>query len=230
MHLSARAPYWQKRPGNWDSLNFSEVFSSEDGLGMPFIKAGASMPQHLLQWGSRPKLDAALEGTAVHFFLDDYRFESVWRNPARNLDALKHIGTMLSPDFSLWGDMPIAMQLWQVYRNRWMGRYWQERGLQVIPAISWSLPHDFCYAGVEVGSIVAISTVGVKQNKEAQHLFHQGFDRMCEVLQPSAILCYGSVAVETHIPVTIFHSRWEIFHEKEHTRKDKEVYLTEGVL
>lgn len=186
MHSIRRTTLWQRPPGNWDTLHFGTVFASEDAYGIPMLAKNAVMPERLIQWGSRPKLLAVQEGSraAVHFFLDDYRFESLWHHPYRHLDALSRIGCVLSPDFSLWRDMPLVMQLWQTYRNRWLGCFWQQFGIAVIPTISWSEPHDFCYAGVPPGSIVAVSAVGTHGDRQAGKLFRAGFLRMVEVLRP----------------------------------------------
>lgn len=213
-----RAAFWKHSPGNWDPLHLSETFESDNAHGIPVIRDTAELPNALIEWGSKPKLlEAAKTGnTAVHFFLDDYRFESVWNHPERSLSLMQRVGYALSPDFSLWTDMPVAMQLWNVYRNRWLGRYWQAHGISVIPTISWSLPWDFCYEGVEAGSIVAISTVGVLKNKAAHGLFRDGFTKMIEVIQPRAILCYGELArvgVDSPVPVTVFPTRWTLKRE-----------------
>lgn len=226
MHSLQRAlTTWSDLPGNWDTLNFSQVFPSDNEYGIPTIARNSIMPSALIQWGSRPKLLEVEEesNTAVHFFLDDYRFESLWRNPERNLDALLRIGLVLSPDFSLWRDMPIAMQIWQVYRNRWLGCFWQAYGIWVIPTISWSQPHAFCYMGVEPGSIVAISSVGVS-DLLARQLFREGFEKMLNVCQPSAILCYGSLSslvIKPDIPVVEFPTRWN---ERKPTRLSAPLY------
>ena len=37
---------------------------------------------------------------------------------------------------------------------------------------------------------VAVGTVGVN-NKEAKYIFEQGYEKMCEVLEPSSIIVYG---------------------------------------
>ena len=54
-----------------------------------------------------------------------------------------------------------------VAKNRWVGAFWQEHGLIVIPTISWGKPStfDYCFDGDEEGSIVAISTLGCKNAK-----------------------------------------------------------------
>lgn len=212
MHSIQRATTWKCLPGNWDTLHFSQLFPSDNEYGIPVMTNNGSIPAQLIQWGSRPKLMEVQEdgNTAVHFFLDDFRFESLWNNPERNLDVLMRIGMVLSPDFSLWRDMPLAMQIWNVYRNRWLGCFWQGHGIQVIPTISWSEPHDFCFAGVAQGSIVAISTVGVIRDKSAHRLFRAGFEKMSRVIKPEAILCYGDLSplgIETD--VVIFPTRWE---------------------
>lgn len=70
-----------------------------------------------------------------HFFLDDYRFESVWTKPDTALNRLHGFYGALTPDFSLYADWPLAVQQWNHYRRQWLGRYWQEHGLRVISII-----------------------------------------------------------------------------------------------
>jgi hypothetical protein len=218
VHSAQRAlTVWKHIPGNWDPLHSRDTFPSDNTYGIPTIERNAHhIPKRLIGWGSRPQLLAAAgQDMAVHFFLDDYRFESLWKDPLRNLDALLGIGQVLSPDFSLWRNMPYAMQQWNVYRSRWLGCYWQSYGLSVIPTISWSEPYDFCYVGVPTGSIVAIATVGLR-DQVARHLFRAGFERMIEIIQPSAILSYGRLPpdVQTDIPTTIYPTRWDDFHAR----------------
>ena len=38
----------------------------------------------------------------VHFFLYDYRFERVWKNPDSDIEKLSRYRAVLSPDFSMW--------------------------------------------------------------------------------------------------------------------------------
>jgi len=203
---------------------WNTVFPSDNEYDIPFIRNNGRLPSALIAWGSRPKLLDVEEGSnmAVHFFLDDYRFESLWNRPAWSLDVLGHVGLALSPDFSLYRDMPVAMQIWQVYRNRWLGCFWQEHGIQVVPTISWSEPHDFCYYGVEPGSIVAVSPVGV-QDMLARHLFRAGFQKMIDVLSPSAILSYGElipiIGTMPDIPIVTFPTHWEQHKPRRSPRK-----------
>lgn len=204
---------WKSLPGNWDTLHTNDVFPSDNEYDIPVIEKNAGgVTSHLVQWGSRTNLLAVERdsNTAVHFFIDDYRFECVWKHPDRYIDLMHHVGCALTPDFSLFRDMPLAMQIWNVYRNRWLGCFWQSYGISVIPTISWSESYDFCYFGVPQGSIVAVSSVGLR-DKEARYLFRKGFERMIDVLKPETILCYGKLPADmkTSIPVITFPTRWE---------------------
>lgn len=229
MHSIQRVATWERLPGNWDVLNFSEVFPSGNKYGIPTLANDAYTPLNLIGWGSRPMLLAveSESNSAIHFFLDDYRFESLWRDPERNVDALLKIGLVLSPDFSLWRDMPLAMQIWQVYRNRWIGCYWQTRGIKVIPTVSWSEPYDFCYFGIPAGSIVAVSPVGIVNDALACKLFRDGFEKMIDVLRPSIILSYGSLKflgiTEAQYPLVEFPTRWQ---QKRKTRTPQTEWMT----
>jgi len=121
-------------------------------------------------------------------FLDDYILERFWNRPLNYLERFKDC-TVMSPDFSLLVGMPEPLQMFQVYRNRLVGYIWQSKGLNVVPCISWSDKQSFeyCFNGVEVGSVVAISNVGCR-NLDNKKFFDSGFDAMIEKLKPSKIL------------------------------------------
>ena len=105
-----------------------------------------------------------------HFFIDDYQFERLWQRPARYLDVLKPYKCVLTPDFSLYMDMPDAMQEWNRYRSAALGWYWAQNGITVIPTLSWAQPssYRFCFNGIPKHSTVATSTVGVARDGAGQ--------------------------------------------------------------
>lgn len=49
-------------------------------------------------------------GRMLHFFKDDYQFERAWSSPAKYLEFLRGYECVLTPDFSLYMDMPAPMQ------------------------------------------------------------------------------------------------------------------------
>lgn len=126
----------------------------------------------------------------VHFFVEDDRLEKYYNEPDRYIERLAQYKYVLTPDYSLYCEMPMAIQMDNVFRSHWCGAYWQEKGLVVIPTVSWSTKKsfEFCFKGIEKGSVVAISTVGALKKKE---LLLDGYFLMKELINPSAVLCYG---------------------------------------
>ena len=127
----------------------------------------------------------------VHFFVDDYRFKDVYFHPEKTLPKYSQYAFVLTPDFSTYADMNLWRQIESVAMNRWCGAFWQENGLNVIPTVSWSTPrsYDFCFDGIENGSIVAVSTVGCKKYEKN---FMSGYNEMLTRINPSTIICLGT--------------------------------------
>lgn len=91
-------------------------------------------------------------------------------------------------------DMPYPMQRWNIYRSRALGVWWQRQGITVIPTLSWSdeCSYDFCFDGIPQHSVVAVSTVGVMQDKRAKEHFLSGLNVALELLEPTCLLLYGA--------------------------------------
>lgn len=138
-------------------------------------------------------LTAKDKNVGIHCFVDDYQFERLWTSPQEYVEKIAKYDCFLSPDFSLYMDMPMAMKIWNIYRSRLIGQFLQDCGVCVIPTISWAEPEtfSFCFAGIEKGSVVAVSTIGVKREEASFHVWKTGMDEMIRVLEPAAILVYG---------------------------------------
>lgn len=136
------------------------------------------------------KLSSGNSDQTVHFFLDDYKFEVLWNNPEPRVERLFAFKIVLSPQFSIYSEMPMAIQIYNTFRSRWCGAYLQSKGIKVIPSVVWGEPDTFwfCFDGLEKNSIVAVSTVGVRNEKE---LFMPGYKELLRRIEPSAVICYG---------------------------------------
>lgn len=126
----------------------------------------------------------------VHFYLDDYKFEDIYSKPDKKLALLKKFKAVLTPDFSMYLEMPLPLQLYAAFKSRWVGAYLQSQGVKVIPTVRWAdlTSFNYCFDGIEKGSIVAVSTVGTK--KEKAH-FMLGYNEMYSRIKPSMVICYG---------------------------------------
>lgn len=168
-------------------------FKSIGKWGIPFInKQELNTDEIMLVACSDTRKNDIVENKAkgVHFFVDDYRFQGVYDNPDRTFERYSQYAFLLSPDFFTYSDMDLWRQLENVSKNRWVGAYWQSKGLTVIPTVSWGLSqsYDFCFDGVEKGSIVAVGMVGCKQSK--LH-FMRGYSEMLKRIEPEKIICFG---------------------------------------
>ena len=126
----------------------------------------------------------------VHFFVDDYRFEGIYNNPERSLNRYSQYAFLLTPEFSLYADMNLWRQLESTAKNRWVGAYWQSKGMTVIPSVCWGSPRsfDFCFDGIEKHSTVAVGMIGSKREQKG---FMLGYNTMLDVLNPSNIIIFG---------------------------------------
>lgn len=168
-----------------DNENASEFWQ------MPIIKNDNFIPSKLI--GFNYAKTSKEKNVGIHFYLDDYQFERLWNKPEEYVDILKQYECILSPDFSLYMDMPMPMKIWNIYRSRLIGQYYQSQGIKVIPTLSWAEEEtfEFCFEGIPKGSIVSISTIGVKKNKEALKIWRAGVDELIRRIEPSTILIYG---------------------------------------
>ncbi len=197
------------RPGGWDALNTSLLFPSSNALGIPDLLPAplAAIPDYLLPYRARlRRQDVDPAGVGVHFFLDDYRFETVWSRPHKALQALATYRLLLAPDFSIYRDWPLVAGQWNVYRGRWCGRLWQAAGFQVIPTVSWGMADTWawCFLGLPRRSVLATSSVGTDLKDPSQErAFVAGFEEMVARLAPTAVVVYGTAPAALHRLVEI---------------------------
>lgn len=176
------------RAYNLDIVNIDDC----DGYWeFPVLGVDEVVPDDLI--GFNYAMNSDISGYGVHFYLDDYQFERIWNDPDKYVPYLERAQCVIMPDFSLYLDMPLPMKLWNMYRSRAMAHYWQRLGLKVIPSLSWGQPKtfDFCFKGIPHGSIVSVSTVGVKNNEEAMRIWSDGMDEAIKQIRPSMVLLYG---------------------------------------
>ena len=164
---------------------------TDDFWQMPIIENNDFVPHDLI--GFNYAKTSERTDCGIHFYVDDYQFERVWNYPEKYTDILKKFECILSPDFSLYMDMPMPMKIWNIYRSRQIGQFYQSQGIKVIPTVSWAEPEtfEFCFLGIPKGSVVSVSTVGVRRYEDAVATWKNGMDEMIRQIEPSKILIYG---------------------------------------
>lgn len=131
----------------------------------------------------------------VHFFTDDYLFERLWNYPVRYRKLLEDFPVVTTPDFSLFSDWPLAVQIYNHFRKHLIGAYLQQNGVRVIPTICWGdqRSYSWCFDGEPSGGTVAVSSVGTQRRPETKQLFLDGYNEMLSRLNPTKIIFFGDV-------------------------------------
>lgn len=127
------------------------IFPSYDKWGVPMLDVNlqaTGLPAPFMAWGT-VKRTQHMPGT-WHFYIDDYRFENIWRNPEQVFNT--RCAACVEPNFSVYTDMPAAVALWGIYRKRWISRYWQALGLFIFVDLNIAHKHeDLIFLGVPEG-------------------------------------------------------------------------------
>lgn len=137
--------------------------------------------------------------TAIHFYKDDYKFSSVVRMPLEFISKAKDFGAVISPDISISASMPPFMRVGRIVASRLCAATWQQHGLNVIPNIRWSTAEDLEYAleGIPTESKIAVSNHGILRYPTLRREFNLGLTKVIDLLNPSQLLIYGSLAKDT---------------------------------
>lgn len=199
--------------------NFKEFYFENEILvepfGFPKIYSSISMTGEFYPFNKYMSLKD--KNVCVHFFIDDYQFERLWTNTTQYIEVLKKAKVVLSPDFSMYIDMPKAVQIYNCYRSRALAKFLQKNGVNIVPVVCWSDEDSFawCFDGIKRGSNVAVSSNGCYQNPKARQNFLKGFNEMIERIKPNYIYFVGKVPkeIETTKNLIIVKSEGQIFAE-----------------
>ena len=173
-------------------------FPTDSFYGMPIMTPTQTTGDQMLRFMDWKEVSDP-ENYIAHFYYDDYKFISAWREPDKYLERLKKFKAVVSPDFSLYTDFPRALQILSCYRRQWCGAFWQSQGIDVIPDVVWGdeKSFEYCFDGIPKGGTVAVSTVGVANDKQwndkESDMFRSGYNEMLKRLEPTTILFYGTM-------------------------------------
>ena len=170
----------------------------EGNLEIPAIKPEKQIPRKMISFSKA--ISSRDFDCWVHFYEDDVAFERIWNNPQKYLPILLRYEGVITPDFSLYRDMPLVMQQWNIYRSRAIGHWLQSNGASVIVNTRWGDERTFdtCCIGAPKFSPIAVGSHGCIKLLSDRSVFIHGLDYVISKLRPNAIIVYGSA------PNTIF--------------------------
>ncbi len=185
-----------QRGGCVDVFHASILKSAKyDGeFEFPVIREEHTVPRKLIPF-SKAMQEKKDFRQWVCFYEDDFLFERIWNSPTRYVAQLSKFEGVITPDFSVYYDMPLSMQIWNIFRGRAIGAWLQSLGIRVIPNIRFGDERTFecCCDGISRHSVVSIGSLGCLKNKEYRGTFEKGIDHVANRLEPETIVIYGGV-------------------------------------
>ena len=106
------------------------LFPSDNDFEIPTLDLnyqGGKLELPLLAWGAMSRVKA--KAATYHFYVDDYRFEKLWKDPSNLLAS--GCKAIIEHNCSMHDQTPVAYGLQQIYKKRWLARYCQEVGIRV---------------------------------------------------------------------------------------------------
>lgn len=176
-------------PDNWPT----------DIFGIPFIKktdidiSNLNNGKWLIGINNICKKDKNMSKKIVHAFKYDSELERFYKKPYFFLERVSGYYATATLDFSMDVKMKPAQIINATFKNRWIGMWLQLHGYEkVAVTVGWvdKDTYDICFAGIEDGTLLIISTLGIIQEGDYA-LFINGYKEMRRRFPKSRIICIG---------------------------------------
>lgn len=166
----------------------------EGYIELPKIKTSKLIPEKLAPFSKCISKSWNDFDCWVMFYEHDVKFERLWNNPKQYLEKLKKFKGVISPDFSLYRNMPLVMQQWNTYRSRALAVWLQNNGIEVIPNVRFNdeRTYNFCFDGIERFKTIAVGTHGCIKGRVDKDYFKKGLAELVKRLSPKTIIVYGA--------------------------------------
>lgn len=185
-----------------NSHDFRDVFNGRllEGLTVvgpfeiPRIEPCTLVPDKLVVFSEAMSAKRPDPDAWVHFYEDDYRCERFWKAPERYLTRLSKFAGIVSPDFSLYRNMPEAVKINHTFRNQLLGAWIQAQGMNVITNVrlSGTASVPYALAGVPQHSTLSIGLHGCTKSVENRRQVFEDIQIICDQCEPLTLLVYGS--------------------------------------
>lgn len=135
-----------------DDERIYPAFESDNEWGIPTLDLNFQCTKEhavIERWGRLSRHNTRMPGM-WHFYTDDYKFSALWKDP----DVIVRTGCVASiePNYTTSFSHPKAEVLYNIWRKRWLARYWQTKGINTVVDLNVEIPFwDLNYLGVPKG-------------------------------------------------------------------------------
>ena len=208
---------YQRIYSRWDVPD--ALWPSDNDFGIPLLDINMqalSIDQPCATWGVIERT-ARMNGTWL-FYTEDYRYEAIWTDPS----GVVNTGCVnaAEPNFSCYSNMPPAVAMWQIYRKRWIARWWQSMGGRVIVDLNVAPVH---YASNRMGIPAGWRTFATRGYSNRLDECHAEYQQACEIagdgVTPLFVVYGGGQAVKSECKV----NGWLWIPEAQDRRKGRKV-------
>jgi hypothetical protein len=148
---------------------------------------------------------ADLSKIILAFYCFDDQFEKWWWYPDKYVAKALNSGIKYAvcPNFTASALEPHTLNLYAIFRSRWIGRYCQEAGMKVIPDISWprgDLEFLEKYVLPSLGTDLPViasqrQTFDHTADKAYTDSLRKGYEMVVDALKPEKYIIYCSTKV-----------------------------------
>ncbi len=137
----------------------------------------------------------------IGFYTEDHRFEDAYRNAGVFAEYLKELDpiAIVSPDYSTYSDWPATLRIFSLYRSRWVARFWQELGFNIIPSIQSLGNHKLTREYVLETLPGNCPTVGIQCRMSDTEGLIAFIKLIVTVLKPESMLLYAGEEKQKYI-------------------------------
>lgn len=177
-----------------DSFKFNLIVGATlvGKYGIPYLPASYEIPNEVIPF-DKALAEPNKTNKFVHFYINDFQFDRIWNKPNKYLKVLQQFAGVISPDFSMFLNVPNAHNIYAHYKKQALSHFYASNGIKVIPSFGTSgrTSYEWCFDGLPTNSVIAVCTVGVEKE-----IFIDSMKELDKRLQPAAILVYGKVFEE----------------------------------
>jgi hypothetical protein len=178
----------------------------------------------------------------LSFYAYDEFIDPWWYYPSRFMSKAinSKIKYAVTPNFSCEG-MPRALSMFATWRSRWLGRYFQEVGIRVVPDLEWrvgddvhkqivatGLPKPLPWASVQAQNSTAKRKTGKAPTEERLEQWGKDLAWFVQTLDIQNLLVYTTengmeVVRKLQLPCELrfCESRWDVKRRMQPPRKEK---------
>ena len=128
----------QERADFFDLMLGDRIYDSDNEFDIPTLRTDRQPENGLLLpfagWGADTRAKKGI--STYHFYVEDYRFTAIWKDPTSVLKS--GCTNLVEPNLSLFDTTPIAYGIQLIYMKRWIARFWQECGAKVYADLNVS--------------------------------------------------------------------------------------------